>query len=153
MATDTLTFPAPNTSSPLQQAMQASKQHAPADDLLSGLQTHAADFQAELVQSILDQTRGDGYDRKTHLAPLMPLRRGMEITGQGTAVDIRNTLLIVTQLKALVWAQAALAKSTNPLERSIYDWRYHMDLVTAFNVETGILQQQLAYQQQTRSFN
>jgi hypothetical protein len=83
----------------------------------------------------------------------MPLRRGMELAGQGSALDIRNTLLIVTQLKALVWAQAALAKSTNPLERSIYDWRYHMDLVTAFNVETGILQTQLAWQQSNRSFN
>lgn len=137
----------------LQQAMQSAKQAQPADDLLGGLQTHAADFQAELVQSILDQTRGDGYDRKTHLASLIPLRRGMDVVGQGTAVDIRNTLLIVTQLKALVWAQAALAKSANPLERSIYDWRYHMDLVTAFNVETGILQQQLAYQQDKRAFN
>lgn len=137
----------------LQQAMQASSKLAPADDLLGSLQTHASDFQAELIQSILDQTRGDGYDRKTHLTPLMPLRRGMEVVGQGSAIDIRNTLLIVTQLKALVWAQAALAKSTNPLERSIYDWRYHMDLVTAFNVETGILQNQLAYQQTTRSFN
>jgi hypothetical protein len=133
--------------------MQAGSKHQPADDLLGGLQTHAADFQADLISSIQDIVRGEGYDRKAHLTPLMPLRRGMEIVGQGSAVDIRNTLLIVTQLKALVWAQAALAKSTNPLERSIYDWRYHMELVTAFNVETGILQNQLSYQQTTRSYS
>lgn len=144
------TQPAP---SPIQQAMQASKQHQPADDLVASMHTHAADFQAELVQSILDATRGDGYERKTHLAQLIPLRRGMEAVGQGNAVDIRNTILIVTQLKALVWASAALAKSTNPLERSCYDWRYHMELVTAFNVETNILHNQLTFQASNRSFN
>lgn len=145
--------PLSTSSNSLQQAMQASKQYAPADELLGGLQSHASDFQSELIQSILNQTQGEGYDRKTHLASLIPLRRGMETAGPGTAVDIRNTLLIVTQLKALVWAQAALVKSSNPLERSIYDWRYHMELVTAFNVETATLQAQLAYQQANRSFN
>jgi hypothetical protein len=139
-------------SNSLQQAMQASKQHEPADDLISSLQTHASDFQADLVQSIIGAIRGDGYDRKTHLATLIPLRRGMEVAGQGSPIDIRNTILIVTQLKALVWASAALAVSTNPLERSCYDWRYHMDVVTAFNVETGVLQGQLAYQQGGRAY-
>jgi hypothetical protein len=142
----------PTPSSTLQQAMHSSKQHQPADDLLASLQTHASDFQAELVQSIINATRGDGYDRKTHLAPLLVLRRGMEVVGQGSAVDVRNTILIVSQLKALLWSSAALAVSTNPLERACYDWRHHMDLVTAFNVEISILQNQLAHQQGSRAY-
>lgn len=139
--------------SPIMQAMNASKQHQHADDLVASMQANAADFQAELIQSIMDVTRGDGYERKTHLAQLLPLRRGMEIVGQGSPIDIRNTILIVMQLRALVWAAETLAKSPNPLERSCYDWRQHMELVTAFNVETGILQNQLAFQASTRSFN
>jgi hypothetical protein len=138
--------------SDLQQAMQASKQHQPADDLISGLHQQAASFQSDLMQAILDATRGEGYDRKTHLTPLLALRRGMEVVGQGSPIDVRNTILIVTQLKALVWASAALAVSTNPLEHACYDWRYHMDLVTAFNVETSILQNQLMHQQGGRAY-
>jgi hypothetical protein len=137
---------------PLRQAMKASEARASDDNLLGSLQDTAADFQDNLIQSILENTRGAGYERSRHLAELMPLRRGMETIGQGTATDLRNTLFIVTHLKALISAQMGLRKSVNGMERAIYDWRYHMDLVTAYNVEVSILKQQYAYFQDSKTY-
>lgn len=141
------------TPSAIKLAMRNSDVRAGDDQLLGALQDAAADFQDNLVQSILENTRGAGYERKHHLAELMPLRRGMDVIGQGTALDLRNTLFIVTNLKALIGAQMGLRRSVSGMERAIYDWRYHMDLVTAYNVEVSILKQQYTFFQDSKTYN